>query len=250
MGALRPSDLRRMALRSSLLQATWNYERQQGLGWAWSLAPALERLYPDEALRRERLIEHMAYFNTQPTMASLVLGATAEVEERRAAAGVPDAATVARIKNVLGASLAALGDRLFWFTLRPFAAILGVLLAITGGAYGAVALWLCYNLVHQSVRFMGVGWGYRAGPGVLDEALRRRFQGLIRLLAMGGALLVGVAMAVFLVPGGEPMPLVYQAALAAGLTLGLIAARRSRPSPTEYALGLSLLCIVAVWLRG
>jgi PTS system mannose-specific IID component len=239
-----------MALRSSLLQATWNYERQQGLGWAWSLAPALERIYPDDALRRERLIEHTAYFNTQPTMASLVLGAVAGLEEQRAASGTPDATGVARIKNVLGSTLAAIGDRLFWFSLRPFAACLGVLLALTGAWAGAVALWLCYNLVHQTVRFLGVGWGYRAGPGVLGATMRGRFQALTRLLSALGAALVGVVTAMFLVPGGDPAPLVFQAALAAGLTLGLIAARRSRPSPTEYGLGLCVLCVVAVWFRG
>src|SRR5262249_24018216 len=60
------ADVRRtMALRTMCLQATWNYERQQGVGWAWALAPALERLYPDAATRSERLAEHTAYFNTQ-----------------------------------------------------------------------------------------------------------------------------------------------------------------------------------------
>ena len=117
MGRLKHRDLARMAVRSLFLQATFNYERQQGLGWAWALQPALERLYPDPAERRERLAEHTAYFNTQPTLASLALGAVAGLEERRAAGEGPDAAAVARIKSVLGSSLAALGDRLFWFTM-------------------------------------------------------------------------------------------------------------------------------------
>ena len=88
MGALRRPDLARIALRASLLQATWNYERQQGVGWAYAIAPALERLIPDAAARRERLAEHTAYFNTQPTMASLALGVVAGLEERRTAGGV------------------------------------------------------------------------------------------------------------------------------------------------------------------
>lgn len=250
MPALSRGDLSRMALRTALLQATWNYERQQGLGWAYSMAPALERLYPDAAARRARLVEHTAYFNTQPTMASLVVGAVAGLEEQRAAGQGPDAASIARIKNVLGASLAALGDRLFWFTLRPFAACLGILLAISGSWLGAAALWVCYNLVHQTVRHLGVGWGYRAGPGVLNDTLRQRFQTLIRLLAILGAALVGVLSAAFLVPGGDPAPLVFQASLAAGLTLGMIAARRSRPSASEYGIALCIMCVVAAWFGG
>src|SRR5262245_38864379 len=64
---LRAVDLMAMGLRASLLQATWNYERQQGVGWAWALEPALKRIEPDPARRAARLAEHTAFFNTQPT---------------------------------------------------------------------------------------------------------------------------------------------------------------------------------------
>ena len=60
MGRLAGSVLRRMAARALFLQAAFNYERQQGLGWAWALQPALERLYPDAAERCERLAGHTA----------------------------------------------------------------------------------------------------------------------------------------------------------------------------------------------
>src|SRR5262245_22008204 len=125
-------DLARVTARTPLLQATWNYERQQGLGWAWCFAPVLERLYPDEAERRARLAAHTGYFNTQPTLASLALGAVASLEEDRAAGRIGDDESIARAKSMLGSALAALGDRLFWFTLRPFAACLGVLFALRG----------------------------------------------------------------------------------------------------------------------
>ena len=79
MPALGSGTLLRMALRANLLQATWNFERQQGVGWVYALQPALEALYRDPAERRERLAEHTAYFNTQPTLASLALGAVAQL---------------------------------------------------------------------------------------------------------------------------------------------------------------------------
>jgi PTS system mannose-specific IID component len=237
-----------MALRASLLQATWNYERQQGLGWAFALKPALDRIYPEPGERRARLAEHTAYFNTQPTMASVALGAVASLEEQRAQGGA-DQDAVARVKAALGSSLAALGDRLFWFTLRPFAVCAGLLFAVNGQWAGAVALWLCYNVVHLGVRTAGVWWGYRDGPRVLGEGLRRRLEGLVRVLSALGSALVGVIVAMLLAPGGEPEPIVAQATLAAGLALGLLTAQRPRPSPTEWALGVGVLCLVAVWLH-
>ena len=249
MARLACADVGRMTARTLLLQAAFNYERQQGLGWAWALQPALERLYPDASRRRERLAEHTAYFNTQPTFASLALGVVAGLEERRAAGEGPDAEGMARVKSVLGSSLAALGDRLFWFTLRPFAACLGVLMALGGSHWGALMLWACYNLLHLGLRFSGVHWGYRAGTAAVGEAQRRRFERLTDRIALLGTIVIGVIVAWLLAPGGVPQRIVTEALLAAGLGIGLVAAARPRPSPTEWALGVGALCVAATWFR-
>jgi PTS system mannose-specific IID component len=242
-------DLARIALRASLLQATWNYERQQGLGWAWSLKPALDRLYPEAATRTDRLAEHTAYFNTQPTLASVALGVVAGLEEQREAGGPIDADTVSRVKGVLGSALAAVGDRLFWFTLRPFAACLGVAFALSGAWYGAVALWLSYNLVHLGMRWRGVHWGYARGPAVLGEGLRENLDALVTRLGIMGSALVGVLIAMLLVPGGDPRGVTFQVLLMAGLVLGLMTTVRARPTPAQWALGLGLLSLLAAWMR-
>jgi PTS system mannose-specific IID component len=247
--SLSASVLRRMAVRASLLQATWNYERQQGLGWAWSLMPALDHVLPDRADRAARLAEHTAYFNTQPTLASVALGVVAGLEEQRAQGGAVDADQVARVKGVLGSALAALGDRLFWFTLRPFAACVGLLLAVRGSWVGALAMWLVYNLVHLGMRWRGVGWGYRSGPAVLAEGLRPALERFIDRVATLGALLVGVLTALLLVPNGEPREITFQILLIAGLVLGLLTATRARPTPSQWALGLGLMAVVSAWLR-
>jgi PTS system mannose-specific IID component len=249
MAKLGWPEFARMALRASLLQATWNYERQQGIGWAYALAPALQRLLPDAAARRDRLAEHTAYFNTQPTMASLALGVVAALEERRAAGEGPDAESVARVKTALGSALAALGDRLFWFTLRPFAAMLGILAALLWTWPGAVVLWVCYNMLHLGLRFGGIGWGYAHGPAAVGEVFRRRIEALVRGLQLAGTVVIGATVAWILAPAGQPLPIVQQAAVGAGLLLGLLGAQRARPSPTEWALGLGVLCIVVTWIR-
>lgn len=241
-GQVDRATLLRVGLRANLLQAAWNFERQQGLGWAYALAPALARLYPERATRLERLAEHTAYFNTQPTLASLALGAAIRAEEQRAA-GVGDAAGMARLKSALGSTLAAAGDRLFWFTLRPFAAAVGVLLALAHPqrAWGALALWCLYALPHQGLRFGGVVWGYVVGPSVLTGVFRDRLEYTVRWLAVIGCAVLGVAFAWGLAPAGEPRPIAVQSALAVGLGFGLLTAQRARPSPTRWALAIGIL---------
>lgn len=237
------STLLAIGLRANLLQAAWNFERQQGIGWAFAIAPALRQLYPARDARLAKLAEHTAYFNTQPTLASLALGAAVRAEEEQVARGQADPASMARLKAALGSTLAAMGDRLFWFSLRPFAAAAGVLLAIVhpDQPWGALALWLIYALPHLGLRFAGVAWGYQAGPAVLTGPFRNRLENAVRWLAVLGCVLLGVAFATALAPAGEPRPIAVQCALAGGLGLGLVTAQRARPSPTRWALALGIL---------
>ncbi|MGH7741396.1 MAG: PTS system mannose/fructose/sorbose family transporter subunit IID, partial [Candidatus Eiseniibacteriota bacterium] len=250
MAQLRSWDLFRMALRALLLQATWNYERQQGVGWAYSLEPALERLIPEKDARCARLAEHTGYFNTQPTLASVALGVAASLEERRVAGAPIDAAAMARVKNALGSSLAATGDRLFWLTLRPLAACLGALLAFGSLLRGAVAFWLCYNVFHLTIRFLGVGWGYQGGPEILSTRLRARLEQLTEWAGLAGCVVLGILNAELIASGGTPRPLVFQLVLLAGIGIGFVVAQRPRPSATEWALGAAVLCLAAGWARG
>lgn len=240
-----------IALRANLLQATWNFERQQGIGWAFALAPALKRLYPAREERLDRLAEHTAYFNTQPTLASIALGAAAKLEEQRAQGLTADAAGMARLKSVLGSTLAALGDRFFWFTLRPFAASIGVLLALAykQPGWGAVVLWAVYAIPHLVLRFAGVAWGYHAGPAILTGRFRDTFERAMRWTAVLGCAVLGVALAWALAPGGEPRSIAVQCALAGGLGLGLVTSQRARPSPTRWALAMGVVGLILARLR-
>ena len=51
---LSKKDRRSVMLRSQFLQGSWNYERMQNGGWAFSLIPALRKLYPNKKM----LLQH------------------------------------------------------------------------------------------------------------------------------------------------------------------------------------------------
>ena len=110
-------------------------------------------------------------------------------------------------------------------------------------------MWLCYNLLHLGVRWAGVTWGYRAGPSVLSSGLRQRFDRGTRWLAALGAMVIAGILAWLVAPTGHGPSMVFEAALGAGLGLGLLGALRPRPTPTEWALGLGVLCLIVTWFR-
>lgn len=128
----------RMFFRSFFIQAGWNYERFQNLGFAFSMQPALEKIYPDREKLKAALLRHLQLFNTQPYMASFVLGNMAGLEERAAAAGEPEARlkSLPGVKQALASSYASIGDRIFWGRLKPMTTQICLLVWAAGGFYG------------------------------------------------------------------------------------------------------------------
>lgn len=51
---LSRKDINRVAWRSMLLQASFNYERMQAAGWLYGLLPALKKSIPTRAIWRGR----------------------------------------------------------------------------------------------------------------------------------------------------------------------------------------------------
>ena len=47
---LSKADRQKVWWRSTFLQGSWNYERMQNLGWAYSLIPAIKKLYTDRKI--------------------------------------------------------------------------------------------------------------------------------------------------------------------------------------------------------
>jgi len=72
------------------------------------------------------------------------------------------------LKTALMAPYAAMGDSLFWGSLKPFAGIVGVLLALKGFLVSGLILLLLYNPLHLWVRLKGFLEGYRNGRDGVD----------------------------------------------------------------------------------
>jgi len=208
----------RMFFRSFFIQAGWNYERFQNLGFAFCLQPALEKFYPDPERRKAALLRHLGIVNTQPYMASFVAGNVAAVEER--AAATPDAEAALKsmpgVKQALATSFASIGDRIFWGRLKPMTVQLCVLVWSADGFFGwlftgkdypvSAALLFAGPLAGIAVysafsvywRWRGLKVGYACGGAStcgLDCADWSRL--IRRLSTVGFAMSLGIALLAF-----------------------------------------------------
>ena len=264
---VRGDDLATITARSLQIQALLTPERMQGMGFAFALLPALRRLYPMKEELGRALTRHMAYFATHPILSGFVLGATARLEERRANGEPIDDAGIDSFKRSLASPLAALGDPLFWVTLRPLSGLVGVLgIALLPGAESVgpdlrvlvcpLLTLLTYNAVALPFRVFGVARGYESAdrPGALLKSLRLAEwnHAVARAGALAyGALLALVALSLDFGSGRWGMDGRSRVAsltpLVLGAVIGYAGLRRWPGRGVEVGLGVLAAAAVFAW---
>jgi len=180
-------NLFRLYLRSFFVQTGWNYERMIALGFTWILLPLMEKLYPAKEQRKKFLKRHLSTFNANPYLATYAVGAVAKLEEAGASAE-----ELGKFKNSLSGPLGALGDNLIWMNLRPALLILGIILASTFGALGALIFGLFYNIHQVYLRARGLFKGYGLGLGVASDLRSAFYPRMIKWLSRMGAVFLGI----------------------------------------------------------
>jgi PTS system mannose-specific IID component len=203
-GGLTAGDKRSLFWRSLFLQSVWNHRGMQNVGFCFALSPLVRRLEGPER-RSAFLRRHLAFFNTNPVLASYVVGAVAREEARGA---TPEA--VSEIKRGLSGPLGMAGDALFWGSLRPFAGALAVALAAKGVPWAAAALLVVYDVPCLAARVRGVAVGAEQGPSGAREVLGVSLRGAVRWLRALTAFVLGLLAAEAVRDGGafEPWRLI------------------------------------------
>jgi len=220
----------------------------QSLGFAYAMEPVLRKLYPEQKEFSDRLKLHMNYFNTQPYLASFILGAVVGIEQDRVE-GRNAVTDVQGLKTALMAPLGALGDSFFWGSLKPMAAVITVALVVGGIWWAPLFFLLFYNLWHIGLRMSLLFVGYRSRGDAVALMSRYRFTGwarqfkLISLVVLGG--IVG-ALPVWR-PEFKPefrLPGIQLAVLGMAFTIILVAVLRRGGSPLKLMLALAVFCLV------
>ena len=94
-------------VRSFFMQALWNFERMQNVGFAFSVEPLLKAAHRSKDSFREALRRHCDYFNTHPYFAPIVMGVIYNKEKTLADSNRTEDPTL----NVLKIRWAALSER-------------------------------------------------------------------------------------------------------------------------------------------
>jgi PTS system mannose-specific IID component len=238
----------RAALRLHYVQAAWNYERMLGIGMGYAAGPLLEDLRSlDPARHAEAVARSSDFFNANPYLAGLALGALARAEHDH----VPGAA-VSRLRTALSGPLGALGDRFFWAGVVPALSALGLAAAVLGArAWAAVGVVATFALIRAATARWALVTGWREGLQV-GSAIGKSWlpPAAERIGAVAGCC-VGIAIplvAVWMLRGAGREPALMAPAVALG---GLTLSRLAGPHHTalRFGVGMLVLALVAGVLR-
>ena len=75
---LSKKDRLAVAWRSTFIQGSWNYERMQNGGWAFSMIPAIKKLYKRKDDRDARMKRNMKCISTRQSTCTLYTSEAAE----------------------------------------------------------------------------------------------------------------------------------------------------------------------------
>ena len=182
---LTKADRRSVMLRSQFLQGSWNYERMQNGGWAYSLIPALKKLYPNKDDASAALKRHLEFFNTHPYIAAPILGVTLALEEERANGVQIDDAAIQGVKVGMMGPLAGIGDTVFWFTVRPILGAIAASLATGGSVIAPLFFFFVWNIVRVAFLWYTQEFGYQKG----SEITKDLSGGILQTITKGASIL-------------------------------------------------------------
>lgn len=178
-------DLRQIFVRSFALEWSWNYFKQQNIGFASSIVPALNKIYKEDTQRIEAYKRHLEFFNMTPWLSTFAMGVTVAMEEKNAQEENFDASSINNIKVALMGPISGIGDSFFWGTLRIIATGVGTSLALQGNALGAILFLLIFNIPAMFMRYQGVMLGYKMGDSFIDKIVS---SGLMNKLTYGASI--------------------------------------------------------------
>ena len=220
------STLTKMIWRSTMLQASFNYERMQSAGWLWAMLPGLEEVHTNKQDLATSMTHNMDFINTHPFAVTFVMGIVLSMEQLKS-----DVQTIRSVRISVAAPLGGIGDALFWYTLVPITAGLTANMAIGGSIMGPILYFIilfgCEMALRYGLMYASYNLGMKAVSMMTEYA-----QEFTHAASVLGVFVVGALIANY---GG-------------GTKLGITIANGEAPIVIQNYLDMILPCLLPLLL--
>ena len=193
---LTKKELKQIYVRSCQLDISWDYERQQHMGYSYALTPVVRKLYPGEENKEKRveaLKRGLEFMAITPQLSTLLMGINAAMEEENCNNPDFDGNSINAVKTSLMGPLAGIGDSLIPGTLRIIASGIAISFAANGSILVPLLFLLIFNIPAFIIRYFCLKWGYGFGSTFIEKIAESGimnkisyYAGIIGLMVIGG----------------------------------------------------------------
>lgn len=233
---LDKKTINRMVWKSTMLQASFNYERMQAAGWLWSILPGLRKIHTNDEDLSISMAHNLEFFNTHTYTVTFVMGIVLSLEQQKA-----DINTIRSVRVAAMGPLGGIGDALIWFTLMPITAGITASMAMEGNLMGPILYFIIVFGVQMALRYWLLNWAYSLGTSAVS-ILTKYAKEFTHAASMLGVFVVGALTCNYgatqlgmVIPNGDATIDIQ------GLINGIL--------PSLIPLALTLMCFFLVKLR-
>lgn len=216
---LKWADYLRIIFRSFFLQSAFNYGNYQGVGYAYIIFPALQKIYKNnEEMLKESTLANIEFYNTNPQVLPFITSLHLAMLD-----GGQSPEDARSIKMALMGPFAGIGDSLFQFGLAPLFSSIGAALAADGTIAGPIIFFLGINACLIGSKLVTGYYGYKLGTNAIDT-LSEKMASISRAATIVGITVVSGLAVTFVklnvplkyvaqLPGGEVNEIAVQTVL-------------------------------------
>ena len=188
---LDKKTLRAIALRSFFIDASFNSETGQSIGWLWAMMPGLKKIHTNEEDLSLSMGHNLEYVNTGTFLTTLTMGAVLSLEQQKA-----DLEAIRSARSVISAGSLGTGFVLFRCLLIPCISLFAALLGLEGNMLAAVICFLVPAAISVILRLVLINVGYSMGTRAFEPLIRHRAE-LTHAARIAGIFMIGAMAAVF-----------------------------------------------------
>lgn len=159
----------KMFLRSFTVFAAFNYGKQGGDGFEYSIRPFINEYYKDPEKKKASLKRNVVFYNCTQYIGTFIMGLVASMEKQAAQHQDYNTSSINAMKASLMGPMSGIGDTLFWGILRVIAAGISMSMAAQGNLLAPIVFLLIFNVPAIWIRWEMAKLGYTVGSKYIDN---------------------------------------------------------------------------------
>lgn len=184
--------LRQIFFRSFTVFAPFNYAKQGGSGFCYTMIPFINKFYKEKDEKISALKRHITWYNATQNVGTFIMGLAASMEKENSEKDYFNAESINTVKASLMGPFSGIGDTLFWGVLRVVAAGIAMTFGEQGNPLAPIIFLIIYNVPSVITRWYLTKLGYTVGAKYIEKLYSSGLMGLlIKAASILGLIMIG-----------------------------------------------------------